>query len=106
VFLDAGFDAARRVVEAIYARELAELDPTASGKDAKTRLQEWLQARKMAVPEYAVARIEGEAHAQTFTVECRIAALNTTTTGTGPSRRTAEQRAAQSAYDQLTRKTA
>ncbi len=103
VFLDAGFDAARHVVETVYAGELAGLDPAASGKDAKTRLQEWLQARRMPVPEYGVVRVEGEAHAQTFTVECRIAAMNSTTVGTGSSRRIAEQRAAQTAYEQLTR---
>jgi ribonuclease III len=101
VFVDAGFDAARRVVEGVYANELSGLDPADLGKDPKTRLQEWLQARKVAVPEYAVVNVAGEAHAQTFTVECRIAALGVTTRGQGPSRRTAEQVAADAAYAQL-----
>ena len=54
VFVDAGFDAARAVIERVYAAEFVGLDPAALGKDPKTRLQEWLQARRIAVPEYAV----------------------------------------------------
>ena len=98
VFVDAGFDAARAVIERIYTAEFANLDPTALGKDPKTRLQEWLQARRIAVPEYVVTSIAGEAHAQTFTIECRIPALGVATIGTGTSRRAAEQVAAATAY--------
>ncbi len=98
VFLDAGFDAASGVIEVVYARDLAVLDPAAMSKDPKTRLQEWLQARKIAVPDYAVTGVSGEAHAQTFTVQCRIPALAIEATGTGASRRSAEQAAAAAAY--------
>ncbi len=98
VFIDAGFDAARAVIERIYGEELEGLDPAALGKDPKTRLQEWLQARRTTVPEYAVTAIAGEAHAQTFTVECRIPALSIVARGTGPSKRAAEQTAAAAAY--------
>lgn len=98
VFLDGGFDAARQVIEAIYTAELDAVNPAAPEKDAKTRLQEWLQARRIAVPEYAVTAVAGEAHAQTFTIACRIPALELVTEGTGPSRRTAEQRAAAAAF--------
>lgn len=98
VFLDGGFDAARACVETVYAAELEGLDPAALGKDPKTRLQEWLQARRIAVPDYAVISIAGDAHAQTFTVECRVAALHIVHTGSGPSRRVAEQQAATGAY--------
>jgi ribonuclease-3 len=98
VFVDAGFQAARAVIERIYAAEFANLDPTTLGKDPKTRLQEWLQARRLAVPEYAVTSVAGEAHAQTFTIECRIPALGVATTGEGTSRRAAEQLAAAAAY--------
>ena len=101
VFIDAGFEAARRVIEHVYAAEFADLDPAALGKDPKTRLQEWLQARRLAVPEYAVTGIVGEAHAQTFTIECRIPALNVTATGTGTNRRTAEQAAAAEAFGRV-----
>lgn len=98
VFVDAGYDAARGVIERVYAVEFASLDPATLGKDPKTRLQEWLQARRLAVPEYTVTLVAGEAHAQTFTVECRIPALVIAATGSGPSRRMAEQIAAAEAY--------
>jgi len=102
IFLDAGFDVACAVVESVYATDLAKLDPAALSKDPKTRLQEWLQARKIAVPEYSVTAVTGEAHAQTFTVECRIPALAIAAIGTGTSRRAAEQAAATAAYTKAT----
>ena len=98
IFVDAGYDAARAVIERVYAEEFIDLDPAALGKDPKTRLQEWLQARRIAVPDYAVTVVAGEAHAQTFTVECRIPALAIVATGSGTSRRAAEQDAAADAY--------
>lgn len=101
VFLDAGFDAARRAIERTYAGVLAEADPAVLGKDAKTRLQEWLQARKLAVPDYVVVATHGEAHAQSFDVECRIPALGIVTAAQGASRRAAEQAAAQEALRAL-----
>jgi ribonuclease-3 len=98
VFLHGGYDAARAVIEGVYAAELAQIDPAIVGKDPKTRLQEWLQARRIAVPDYVVIGIAGEAHAQTFTVECRIPAVGVATQGSGTSRRAAEQDAARGAY--------
>lgn len=102
VMLDGGFEAARGVIVEAYAEVLAGADPLVLGKDAKTRLQEWLQARRMAVPEYVVTATTGEAHLQQFNVECRIAALELVTTGAGASRRVAEQAAAETAFGQLT----
>src|SRR6185436_4548161 len=93
IFVDGGFDAAHRVIVAVFAVDLNSLDPATLGKDPKTRLQEWLQARRIAVPEYAVTAIDGEAHAQTFTIECRIPALGVAVAGTGTNRRAAEQAA-------------
>jgi len=101
VFLDGGYDSAQAAIEAVFAAEFATLEPGALGKDPKTRLQEWLQARRVAVPEYAITGITGEAHAQTFAVECRIPALAVVTRGAGASRRAAEQAAATLAYAQL-----
>jgi len=101
VFLDGGFDAARAVIAALYAADLATLTPATLGKDPKTRLQEWLQARHIPVPSYAVVVTAGEAHAQSFTVECRVPSLEVVATGTGPSRRSAEQAAAADAYLRL-----
>ncbi|MEP7328503.1 MAG: ribonuclease III [Betaproteobacteria bacterium] len=99
VMLDGGFEAARGVVVRAYGELLAKADPAVLGKDPKTRLQEWLQARRMPVPEYVVMDTTGEAHIQQFNVECRIAALGVVTTGTGNSRRVAEQVAAQAAAE-------
>jgi ribonuclease-3 len=101
VFLDGGFDAACEVVGRLYAELLVQADPQVLGKDAKTRLQEWLQARRLALPLYAVIATRGEAHAQTFEIECRVPALDVRTTGSGSSRRSAEQAAASAAYDQV-----
>ena len=92
VFLDAGFDAARAVVERLYAGQLAGLDPSACIKDPKTRLQEWLQARHLALPIYTAARVDGPEHRQTFQVRCECAAGSAE--GRGPTRRAAEQQAA------------
>ncbi|MCC7326331.1 MAG: ribonuclease III [Burkholderiales bacterium] len=97
VFIDAGFDQAFEVIVACYGDVLENADPAALGKDPKTRLQEWLQARKLPVPEYVVTAVTGEAHAQTFEVECRIASLGRSATGRGSSRRAAEQAAAEAA---------
>jgi ribonuclease-3 len=102
VFVDGGYDRTHAVISRVFAGELTHLDPATLGKDPKTRLQEWLQARKMAVPEYVVTAITGEAHAQSFAVECRIAALGVVSDGNGPSRRDAEQLAAARAYEQVT----
>lgn len=98
VFIDAGFDAARSVVERVYAVEFQQVDPATLAKDPKTRLQEWLQARRIPVPQYALTAVTGEAHAQTLTVECRIPELEIAVTASGPSRRVAEQAAAERAY--------
>jgi ribonuclease III len=98
IFLDAGFEAASEVIDAVYGNLLSDLDPGALSKDPKTRLQEWLQARRIPVPDYVVTDVAGEAHAQTFTVECRIPSFALVATGTGTSRRAAEQAAAATAY--------
>ena len=97
VFVDGGYDAAREVIEKCYGHVLADADPASLGKDPKTRLQEWLQARRMPVPEYAVVATAGEAHAQMFDVECRVPALGLVAIGRGGSRRAAEQAAAETA---------
>jgi ribonuclease-3 len=102
IFLDAGYAATHAAIERIYADDIAGAD-TEIAKDPKTRLQEWLQGRRLPVPEYAIVEIRGEAHLQTFEVACRIAALDIAATGTGASRRAAEQAAAAQAYEQATR---
>ena len=102
IFLDAGYAAAHAAIERIYADDLAGAD-TEIAKDPKTRLQEWLQGRRLPVPEYAIVEVRGEAHLQIFEVVCRITTLDIAATGTGASRRAAEQAAAAQAYEQATR---
>lgn len=102
VFLDGGFEAAREVVLRLYRPMLERIDPTDSGKDAKTELQELLQARKLQLPSYSLVRTSGEAHAQTFEVECAIPALGIRVAGSGSSRRSAEQAAARAAVARVT----
>ena len=70
-------------------------------KDAKTELQEWLQARKLPVPTYRIVATRGQAHAQTFDVECAVPALGLAELGEGRSRRIAEQEAARCMLDKL-----
>jgi len=103
VFLDGGFAAAQEVVLRLYGSILRELDPRAPGKDPKTMLQELLQARHVALPKYLVVSTHGAAHNQQFEVECVVAQLSVRTTGSGSSRRIAEQEAAQRAYEQVRR---
>ena len=103
VFLDGGFTAARTVVLAIFGIELGTIDPATAGKDPKTLLQEYLQARKIALPQYVVVATRGEAHEQQFQVECLIPELGVRSEGEGSSRRSAEQEAARQAYDLATR---
>jgi ribonuclease-3 len=94
VFLDAGFEAARAVVLGLFKPAIAGIDPKASGKDAKTQLQEWLQGQRHPLPEYQLVGTRGEAHDQVFVVSCHIPALGIQTQGQGRSRRAAEQEAA------------
>jgi len=99
IFLDGGFDQAERVVGALYAPLLQLLDPRIFGKDPKTLLQEYLQSRKLELPQYVVVATRGEAHQQQFHVECVVPQLNIRAVGEGASRRSAEQEAAQQAYE-------
>lgn len=101
IFLDGGFAAAEQVLQRLYESGLKEIDPHAMGKDPKTMLQEVLQGRRLALPQYSVVDVSGEAHEQHFRVECAINELAVRTHGEGPSRRAAEQQAAKAAFDRL-----
>jgi ribonuclease-3 len=94
VYLDAGFEAVRASVERLLGERLERAGRNPVDKDPKTELQEHLQGRRLQLPRYAVMKTEGEAHDQTFTVECRVDDLALVATGTGASRRAAEQAAA------------
>lgn len=102
IYLDAGFDAARGVIERLLQPLIEQLDPRDSGKDPKTALQELLQARRQPLPHYALLATRGEAHAQEFEIECAIPSLSVRALGGGSSRRAAEQDAAREALRLLT----
>jgi ribonuclease-3 len=95
VFLDAGFDAVRGVVEALFAGRIERAREAPPGKDPKTALQESLQGRRLPLPRYTVVTVGGEAHRQVFRVECRVDELGLSAVGEGASRRAAEQQAAE-----------
>jgi ribonuclease-3 len=93
-FLDGGFATAQALVQRLFGEVIAGTSIDNWAKDAKTELQEWLQARKLPVPAYRIVATRGKAHAQTFDVECAVPALGLTERGEGRSRRAAEQDAA------------
>lgn len=101
VFLDAGFETAKAVIDRLYEPSIAGLDPARALKDPKTALQEWLQGKRMPLPRYSLADTRGEAHQQEFEVECEITGLGLKTRGIGVSRRAAEQQSAQRALELL-----
>jgi ribonuclease-3 len=99
IFLDAGFDAACKVIRALYIPILDTVDPRTLGKDAKTLLQEFLQGKKIALPQYNVVATHGAAHNQEFEIECLVPKLDIQVFGTGGSRRAGEQAAAKLALE-------
>ncbi len=101
IYLDGGFAAAERVIERLFVPRLANLPTAAELKDPKTRLQEALQAQGLPLPAYSVEAIMGEAHNQEFRVACVVETLGLKSLASGPSRRRAEQAAAQLLLDQL-----
>jgi ribonuclease-3 len=101
LFLDAGFDAVRKAVALVLAEKIESAAQKPVDKDPKTALQEHLQGRGLALPRYSVQKTEGEAHEQTFVVECRVDDLGLAATGTGASRRAAEQAAASEVLAQV-----
>lgn len=102
IYLDGGFDAVRAVIGRLYAERLDNLPTLQQLKDAKTRLQEYLQGRGHELPSYAVQEVDGRAHDQTFAVACYVESAGRTTVGHGGSRRQAEQRAADAMLAALT----
>jgi ribonuclease-3 len=101
VYLDAGFEQAKVVVGNLFTAKLAAISPDQPIKDPKTRLQEYLQARRQPLPTYTLAGTDGQAHLQQFRVLCDVVSANLQTEGQGTSRRAAEQEAAQRALEKL-----
>lgn len=101
IYLDGGFEAAAAAVSHLYQPILTDIDPQTLGKDPKTLLQEQLQGQQLALPQYVVVATHGAAHNQEFEVECVIASLDIRVSGSGASRRAAEQAAATLALARL-----
>ena len=100
-YLDAGLEPCRSWLLALLEDRLNHVSREETTKDPKTELQEILQARGLPLPEYAVVEVSGAAHEQIFTVRCRVPGLEEAATGTGGSRREAEQSAARGSLDLL-----
>jgi len=101
IYLDAGFEACRAVVLPWFEASLAALPVGRPEKDAKTRLQEWLQARQRPLPLYELVSESGDDHAKLFLVRCTTADPSLAAEGEGTSRRNAEQVAAAALLDKL-----
>jgi ribonuclease-3 len=103
IFLDGGIESCRKAILTWQETKLKYLS-LESLKDPKTKLQEYLQAKKLALPKYEVILTEGELHKQTFHVSCTISKLRLITEGIGPSKQKSEQDAAKKALDQIQNK--
>jgi ribonuclease III len=101
VYLDAGYDTAQRIAKKWLEDTRVDMNMSQTAKDAKTELQEWLQARKMPLAVYSVIGTVGAAHEQTFDVECHVPSLKKTERGIGSTRRAGEQAAAQAILDTM-----
>ncbi|GGF75573.1 ribonuclease III [Alteromonas lipolytica] len=101
IYLEAGMDTTAEVILRLWQSRIERLDPNEHPKDAKTRLQEFLQSRKLPLPVYEVVDISGKDHDQTFVVHCHIESMAKPMQGTGTSRRKAEQQAARNALEKL-----
>ena len=94
IYLDDGLDKVRLLIENWFVDHIKSIDPKKVYKDSKSLLQELLQAEKIDIPEYSIFEIDGESHAQTFKVQCKIKKLDICVLGQGSSRKIAEQSAA------------
>ncbi|MGS2721896.1 ribonuclease III [Paraglaciecola aestuariivivens] len=102
IYLEAGMETCESLVLAWFDQRIQALDPEAVSKDHKTRLQEYLQGKKLPLPLYEVTEIKGKSHDQTFYVACTVEGIKAPIMGRGNSRRKAEQRAAKQAFEILT----
>ena len=101
VYLDSDFDTSANLIRRVFAEKLDDLPHADDLRDPKTRLQEWLQARGEAPPEYELVNVSGKAHQQHFEVRCLVPGQEPAS-GEGRSRRSAEQQAARHMLGKLT----
>jgi ribonuclease-3 len=103
VFLDAGFEAAVGTIEAAFGARLHEFPAVEELRDPKTRLQEWLQGRQRGLPNYQLVGVTGQAHRQKFQITCTVSGIEFTAEGSGTTRRKAEQQAAATMLEEITK---
>ena len=101
MYLDGGFDKARAFVFTLFEPLVGQTTAEVWRKDGKTALQEWLQGRKLALPKYRIEATRGKAHEQVFVVVCEVPSAGWSVKGEGPTRRAAEQEAAEQALQRL-----
>ena len=101
IYLDGGLEAARSAIETALRERVDNLPPAEELKDPKTRLQEFLQARQLGLPDYQIVHASGADHARRFLARCTVAPLDAVSEGEGTSRRKAEQAAAQRMLQQI-----
>ena len=101
IFLDSDFDSCRQAILELYQSYLEKIEIADVKKDAKTRLQEYLQSRQLNTPAYTVIKQSGTPHSPKFEVMCRIDELDEEITAEGTSKRRAEQAAAEKALEKL-----
>jgi len=101
IVLDSGLEACRACVQRLFSGKIHQISVLDELKDPKTRLQEYLQSRKLDLPVYEVTKVTGKSHNQQFHVECRVAGAQQSIEGKGSSRRRAEQAAAAGMLDRL-----
>lgn len=101
IYLDSDISVVRQITLRLFGKRLAQVNPDTALKDPKTRLQEFLQSRRLPLPNYEVIKVSGKAHAQTFTVSCDAEGLDEPVVAEGSSRRKAEQTAASLILEKL-----
>ncbi|WP_169303053.1 ribonuclease III [Thalassotalea mangrovi] len=101
IFLDSDLQKTQQMVLEWFAERLDAIKPAKAQKDPKTRLQEYLQGRKLPLPAYEVIDTSGQSHNQEFTVSCQVSGIDQLLISKGTSRRKAEQAAAQQALELL-----
>ncbi len=101
IVLDSGFPSCRAIIQRLFSGRIDQLPAGDELKDPKTRLQEYLQSRKLELPDYEVIEVSGKSHRQQFVVECRVDSVQQCSKGRGSSRRRAEQTAAEAMLERL-----
>lgn len=104
VFIDQGIDVAEKFILAVMKNWLKNIDPNISDKDAKTRLQEYLQKQGLQIPEYSLIQKTGKDHLQMFKMRCTVSELDLTEMAENRSRKKAEQQAAQNILERIKEK--